>query len=239
MAIKIIGIVCAIVLAVAGGIFGGKWIALRYRAERSVLSFPGRAVAQVQRCGGSLSGIYGMLFCWAILTSGFLRQFAGQEGTSASISPFASATGSVLQDFAFLVFLLAFVFFLVLYTVTDIEQQVIFDRQLVPFAVLGLLSLPLLGRPLFDHILAAVLGFAVFLAIAFLTHGAIGGGDVKLVAVLGLWLGTEQLLTVVLIGTILGGLAALVLLLTKRKQRGDRFAYGPCFTIVALGLALL
>ena len=143
MAMKIIGIVCAIVLAVAGGILGSRWVELRYRAEREVLSFPERVRAQEKRRGGILSGAYGLLFCWSILTSGLLLHQQGLEivGTPA----FASAGGGALQEALSLIFLLAFVFFLVLYTVTDFEQQVIFDRQLVPFAVLGLLSLPLLA----------------------------------------------------------------------------------------------
>ena len=52
MAIKIIGIVCAIALAVSGGIFGARWIEARYRAERAVLSFPERLTTQDKRRGG-------------------------------------------------------------------------------------------------------------------------------------------------------------------------------------------
>lgn len=239
MAIKIIGIVCAIALAVSGGIFGARWIEARYRAERAVLSFPERLTTQEKRRGGILSGAYGLLFCWSILTSGFLLHLQGLDVPATVTGSFVSAAGGTLHDAVFLVFLLAFVFFLVLYTVTDLEQQVIFDRQLVPFAVLGLLSIPLLGRPFFDHLLAAAVGFAVFLAIAVITRGAIGGGDIKLVAALGLWLGSDQLLTVVIAGTILGGLAALVLLATGKRKRGEMFAYGPYFTIAALVLSLI
>lgn len=239
MAVKIVGILCAIALAVSGGIFGARWVELRYAAEREVLSFPERVAAQARRRGGILAGAYGLLFCWSILTSGFAARFTGEASPMPGLSLFAGGTGSALQDFACLVFLLAFVFFLVLYTVTDFEQQVIFDQQILPFAVLGLLSIPLLGRPWGDHIIAGLLGFAVFLAIAVVTRGAVGGGDIKLVGALGLWLGSNQLLMVVLFGTILGGVAALVLLATKRRKRGEMFAYGPYFTIVALALALL
>ena len=208
MAVKIVGILCAIALAVSGGIFGARWVELRYAAEREVLSFPERVAAQARRRGGILAGAYGLLFCWSILTSGFAAHFTGEASPMPGLSLFAGGTGSALQDFACLVFLLAFVFFLVLYTVTDFEQQVIFDQQILPFAVLGL-------------------------------RGAVGGGDIKLVGALGLWLGSNQLLMVVLFGTILGGVAALVLLATKRRKRGEMFAYGPYFTIVALALALL
>ena len=232
MAFKIIGILCAIALAVGGGIVGARWIELRYQAERSVLSFPERMAAQARRRGGILSGIYGLLFCWSILTSGFLLHLEGRDAVSSS--SFAGAAGGALQDFVFLAFLLAFVFFLVLYTVTDLEQQVIFDRQLVPFAVLGLLSLPLLGRPVLDHIFAAAVGFAVFLAIAVLTRGAVGGGDIKLVAALGLWFGTEALTHIAMTGIVLAGLVALVLLLTRQKGRLDYMAYGPYFALAAI-----
>lgn len=236
MMIKIFGILCAIVLAVAGGMSGARWVGQRYQAERQVLSFPERAAAQDRRRGGILAGVYGLLFTWSILTSGFLLHLEGREGISGT---FASAAGGGLQDFLFLAFLLLFVFFLVLCTVTDFEQQVIFDRMLLPFAVLGLVSLPILGRPFGDHLLAAAAGFAAFLAIAVLTRGAIGGGDIKLVAALGLWLGCDQLLTVVAAGIVLGGLAALLLLATGKRKKGDRFAYVPYFTVAALVLALI
>ena len=110
--------------------------------------------------------------------------------------------------------------------------------MLAPFAVLGLVSLPLLGRVFTDHLLAAVLGFAVFLALAFLTHGAIGGGDIKLIAVLGLWLGTDQLLAVAIAGLLLSGLAALVLLAMGRNQK-DLSNYTPCFPLAAIVMTMV
>lgn len=221
MFLKIFCLLLALVLAVAGGLLGSRWISERYEAEREVLSFPERTSLQERRRPALLAGLLGLVFSWSVLTSGLLR-----------------ADGNALHDAVFLAFLLLFQFFLVLYTVTDFEQQVIFDRMLVPFAVLGLVSLPLLGRPFGDHLLAMVAGGAVFLALAIVTRGGIGGGDIKLIAALGLWLGCDQLLTVGVSGILLGGLAALVLLACKRRKRGDMFAYGPYFTIAAIVLTL-
>ena len=70
--------------------------------------------------------------------------------------------------------------------------------------------------------------------LAVLTRGGVGGGDVKLIAALGLWLGPARLTTVAFIGLALGGLAALLLLLTKRKKRRETFAYGPYFAVPAV-----
>ena len=59
-----------------------------------------------------------------------------------------------------------FQYFMVLYTWTDLEQRVIFDRMLIPFAVIGLISVPLLDRVLTDHLMAAAVGGIVFLVLA-------------------------------------------------------------------------
>ena len=74
---------------------------------------------------------------------------------------------------------------------------------------------------------------------AVLTKGGIGGGDIKLVAALGLWLGSDMLMTVVIAGIVLGGMAALIMLATGKRKKGDYFAYGPYFTISALLFTLL
>lgn len=136
------------------------------------------------------------------------------------------------------------VFLLLVITVTDLEQRLIFDDTTRPLAVLGLARAIFVScaaasyTPLLENLLAAVVGGLAFLILAYLTQGGVGGGDVKLIAALGLWLGPDRLLTVVCAGLFLGGLAALWLLLTRQKKRKDAFAYGPCFTIPAI-LSLL
>lgn len=87
--------------------------------------------------------------------------------------------------------------------------------------------------------MAAAVGGIVFLVLAVLTKGGIGGGDIKLVAALGLWLGSDMLMTVVIAGIVLGGMAALIMLATGKRKKGDFFAYGPYFTISALLFTLL
>lgn len=134
--------------------------------------------------------------------------------------------------------LMLFEFFLLLYTFTDFEQQVIFDKMLLPFAALGLLNAMVFSPDLADHILAAAAGGGFFLFLAVITRGGIGGGDIKLIAALGLWLGSDALKVIALAGMLLGGLAALFLLLTGRKKKNEYFAYGPYFTIAAMLAAI-
>lgn len=129
------------------------------------------------------------------------------------------------------------IFFLSLIIFTDFEQYVIFDKMLIPFAIIGVVAVLHLNLPIGDRIIAAIIGGGIFLLMGMLT-GGIGGGDIKLVTVLGIWLGTENLLNVVLIASIVGGISAAIMILTKIKKRKSYFAYGPYFALAAIFIIL-
>lgn len=128
----------------------------------------------------------------------------------------------------------AAIFLLVLMTLTDFEQYMLFDTMTLPLAIIGAVYSWQTGLSLLDHAAAAIIGGGIFFLLAILSKGALGGGDVKLIAALGLWLGTEKLLSVVLYGTIAGGVAALLMILAKQKDRSSYFAYGPYFALTAI-----
>ena len=76
----------------------------------------------------------------------------------------------------------------------------------------------------------------ISLALAYFRTG-LGLGDVKLGAVIGLWLGwldPWMLVFGLCIGVFLGGIAALFLLITRRASRKDPMAYGPYLIAGAL-----
>ena len=77
---------------------------------------------------------------------------------------------------------------------------------------------------------------SVSLALAYVRTG-LGLGDVKLAAVIGLWLGwfdPWMLAFGLCVGVFLGGIAALLLLITRRASRKDPMAYGPYLIAGAL-----
>ena len=45
-----------------------------------------------------------------------------------------------------------------------------------------------------ENVTSALIGGGVFLLLAIVSKGSLGGGDVKLIAALGLWLGVEKLI---------------------------------------------
>lgn len=123
-------------------------------------------------------------------------------------------------------------------TATDFEQYVIFDSMLLPLAVCGICYTLHMQFPLWEHFAAGLGGGLLFFVLTLLTKGAIGGGDIKLIAALGLWLGVRPLLSVIAYGFMAGGLAALFLLITKEKSRHSYFAYGPYFSLSGICVLL-
>ena len=75
--------------------------------------------------------------------------------------------------------------------------------------------------------LCGVLFYCLYIA----ARGGLGGGDVKLAAGLGLWLGWEAAIVAVWTAFLLGGAAAAFLLLTGRKGRHDGIPFGPFLAV--------
>jgi prepilin signal peptidase PulO-like enzyme (type II secretory pathway) len=133
-----------------------------------------------------------------------------------------------------LIIYLIYVAVLTAIVVMDFEQQIILNSFIAALVVLALAATPFLAEPLWLRALCGAGAFALFLLIALVTRGGIGGGDIKLVGALGLFLGQSGIIFTVVCGIIAGGIVSLFLLLTKRKNRKDAIAYGPYFAVAAM-----
>jgi prepilin peptidase CpaA len=76
----------------------------------------------------------------------------------------------------------------------------------LPFALILGMPLGAFGQHVLAGLIALIVGFTMF------ARNFIGGGDAKLYAGIGLWLGLHDLVAYTLIATILGGLLTLLLL---------------------------
>ena len=119
---------------------------------------------------------------------------------------------------------------------TDFEQEVIFDKIILLVAICGVIFVKYFSLPVTEHFIAGILSGGIFFLLAL--TGGIGGGDVKLMAALGLLLG-KKIIDVALIGMVGGGIIALILLATGKKKRTDFFAYGIFFAGAAIFEILL
>ena len=65
-----------------------------------------------------------------------------------------------------------------------------------------------------------------------------GGGDVKLAAMIGAFVGWQRVLVAIFLAVVAGGMVGLALLLTGRKRRKDPLPFGPFLALGGLLSAL-
>ncbi|WP_310176685.1 prepilin peptidase [Neobacillus niacini] len=128
-----------------------------------------------------------------------------------------------------------FISLMVIIFVSDIHYMIIPDKVLLVFAVLFLLErgfLPL--SPWWDSVLGAVVGFTLLLIIAVLSKGGMGGGDIKLFAVIGLAVGTKLVLLTFFLATFFGAFFGILGVLTGKVNKGKPMPFGPYIALGAL-----
>jgi leader peptidase (prepilin peptidase)/N-methyltransferase len=134
----------------------------------------------------------------------------------------------------------------------DWESQFILNKITYPAMVIALIILAIntyvpganLLPPqatLINGVISGAVLFVFFLLIILFRPGAMGMGDAKLVALIGLVSGFPLVVFSMLIGVVIGGIVAVVLLATKKKGRKDVIPYGTFLgigPIIALIFAL-
>jgi leader peptidase (prepilin peptidase)/N-methyltransferase len=125
--------------------------------------------------------------------------------------------------------------YLIVITFIDYDHQLILDRVLLWFSISGVaINLWTNSVNIWDMLFASLLGGGLLLLIAVVSHGGMGGGDIKFAAALGLWLGWKYLLLALLLSFVLGGAGGLLLLILKIKNRKDFIPFGPFIALGAL-----
>jgi leader peptidase (prepilin peptidase)/N-methyltransferase len=145
-----------------------------------------------------------------------------------------------------LFFYYAFSCALVVITFIDLELRIIPDRISIPFMMIGLvgsvfpgLRAPTLGgfahTGFYSHLLSSLLGIivgggslTVVGYVYFKVRGreGIGGGDVKLTAMIGAFLGWKAVLAVIFLGSLAGSALGIVLMLVFRMSGKTPIPFG-------------
>ena len=117
----------------------------------------------------------------------------------------------------------------------DLAHTIIPDAITLPGILAGLLaSLVLTPVGIGNALIGAFLGGGLFLVIAVLSRGGMGGGDIKLIAMIGAFLGWQAVLATIFLGAFLLTLLGLTLMLLRQKGRKDPLPFGPFLAIGAL-----
>jgi leader peptidase (prepilin peptidase)/N-methyltransferase len=124
--------------------------------------------------------------------------------------------------------LAAYCSLLLLIAIIDLEHSLV-PNILVSIGAVLVLGLGVLGRTqsLAAVFLGGIVGGLIFLALAALQRGALGMGDVKLAALIGLMTGFPWVLQALILGIMLGGVAAALAMATRRRTGKQYMPYAP------------
>jgi leader peptidase (prepilin peptidase) / N-methyltransferase len=128
-------------------------------------------------------------------------------------------------DFAVAVVLLPA---LIAITGIDLQHQLIPDAITLPGILVGLLLNLATGRMSWvESVIGISLGGGLFFLIILVSRGGMGGGDLKLGAMLGAFLGWKALLFGLFVAIVLGGVIGTAFLATGVRGRKDPIPFGP------------
>jgi leader peptidase (prepilin peptidase) / N-methyltransferase len=125
-----------------------------------------------------------------------------------------------------------------LIVVLDLQARVIPDAVTLPGLAYALgVSAVLETPPLADAALGALVCGAVVLVFAVISRGQVGGGDIKLMAMIGAALGLKPALLVLGLSQIIGAILIVGLMVVRRRRLSTGFPIGS--VIALLGAVVL
>lgn len=157
---------------------------------------------------------------------------------------------AVFQFFGFgwhLPVIFAFASAMIVITLIDLDFQLIPDVITLPGIIIGLISASFLLPDPFslqpsaislsivgfkNSIIGMLLGGGLFYLIAVLSRGGMGGGDIKMMAMVGAFMGWKAVFLTTFIGSLTGSIVGISLMVFKGKGRKTKIPFGP---FLALG----
>lgn len=133
--------------------------------------------------------------------------------------------------------------------IIDYKEHIIPNRLVLSILEVGIVFTFILGSGFIagadglnifiDKLLGLAVGFVVFFLISLISKAlskkeALGSGDVKLMASLGLVFGFSNVLIIALMSFLIGAIVSIVLLIAKKKHFQDYIAFGPFIVIAAI-----
>lgn len=174
--------------------------------------------------------------------------------------PLVEAANGLLYYVTFLQFgigwhlplLLLFVSAMIVIIFIDIDFQIIPDVITLPGMPLGVLAASfLLPDPfltftttqggiafeivgIVNSLIGLALGFGLFYLIAVLSKGGMGGGDIKMMGMVGAFLGWKAVLLTTFIGSLTGAVVGLSLMALSKAGRKTKIPFGPYLALGSL-----
>jgi len=137
-------------------------------------------------------------------------------------------------------FYFSFVAALIVISVIDLYHQIIPDVISLPGIGVGLLaSLAIPQISFIDSLIGALLGGGCLFIVATLyqwlfKREGMGGGDVKLLAMIGAFLGWKAVILTILLGSLLGSISGIIVMVSRGKDFKYAIPFGPFLSLGAV-----
>jgi len=110
----------------------------------------------------------------------------------------------------------------------DIKHKIIPNKLIVTGLIGGLIFRILMyNYGYIDYLLGLALGGGILLIISLISGGEMGGGDIKLMALIGLFVGWKLTLLTLFLSVLFGALGGMILIAVKIKGRKDYMPFAP------------
>ncbi|MBI1885858.1 MAG: prepilin peptidase [Chloroflexi bacterium] len=196
-------------------------------------------------CRGEIHGVYLMPYVGYVWSRGLCRDCGEALPLRALVLPTGGAAAFVLAYYALEGFGAALLggFFSTLFlalAVTDLERRLIPNRIVYPAIVLaavfawGWPDRGAAGVVVGGAVAVAIGVFLALFGLALFRTEAFFGGDVKLLALMGLTAGFPAVLVGFFAGVFAAGIVSTFLLLTRRVRMRDYIPYGPFLALGAI-----
>lgn len=126
---------------------------------------------------------------------------------------------------------------LIYIAIKDITSFIISNKILCVLLVLALIRQVLSVNSINDMkflLLCSVILLVIFSVLYYVIKNFMGGGDVKLIFVLSIWLGYPQIIIALYIAFIFGGAFAVMYLLIKQRKCTAKIAFAPFLVVGAV-----
>lgn len=133
----------------------------------------------------------------------------------------------------------AFTASLIVITFIDLKYQIIPDVISLPGIVIGLIVSYFLPHGILNSVIGILTGGGSLFLIAFSYHfitgrEGMGGGDIKLLAMIGAFLGWQSVIVTIFTGSFAGAVVGSLLMLAKGKDSKYAIPFGPFLAIGAV-----
>lgn len=124
---------------------------------------------------------------------------------------------------------------LIVCSFVDIDLKIIPDEVLLFTAVAGIFLTIINTRASFlQGLIGALVGGSIFLTLAFTFKEGMGGGDIKLIAVIGFYLGWENVLLTIWAASLLVLVISPVLFIPAKRLKKAMIPFGPFLSLGAV-----